>query len=217
MNYRNAITSCLLLGATIVSVGCATTVGSSGGSSGFVRATYTDASQTVQGVSGLGFESQDIRSMTDQMVRDILGTPRFGNAAQRPRVIVDDTRFVNESNQMVNLNLLLDRLRIELMRAAGGQIHFVSRQNVDLVQEEKELKEGGIVDAGNTDHRDAIAGADYRLIGKITSQSTVSNDSGIRTNYYQFSFEMLDLNTSLSVWGNLYDLKKFGADDTIYH
>lgn len=208
----------LLPALLLVLSGCATSLGAGGsGGTGYVRAAYTDPGQTVQGVSGLGFESQDIRAMTDQMVRDLLAMPQFGNAARSPRVIIDDTRFVNESNQIVNLNLLLDRLRIELMRAAGGRILFVSRQNVDLVQEEKALKAAGAVDAGGTNPRDAMAGADFRLIGKITSQSTASNSSGVRSNYYQFSFEMLDLNTSYSVWGNLYDLKKYGADDTIYH
>lgn len=177
---------------------------------------YVDTERSVAGVTGIGFESQDIKSMTDQMMRDLLANPLFGNAMTPPRVIIDDTRFVNESNQVINLNLLLDRLRIELMRASAGRMFFVSRQNIDLVQKEKELKSSGQVDSGARRSKDPLAGADYRLIGRIASQSTASNKSGVKSNYYQFSFEMLDLNNGMAVWGNLYDLRKAGSDDTIY-
>ena len=188
-----------------------------GAMNGYSAPEYIDANVAVRNVSGLGFESQDLKAMSDQMVRDILSQSQFGNAAAAPRVIVDDARFVNESSQIMNMNLVLDRLRIELMRAARGRILFVSRQNVDLVQKEKTLKSRGTVDAGSSTTSRAIAGADYQLIGKLTSQTSQSNKSGVRANYYQFSFEMLDLNNGLSMWGNLYDVKKAGADDRIYH
>lgn len=191
--------------------------GGGGAVNGYSAPEYIDASTSVRGVSGIGFESQDMKAMSDQMVRDILSQPQFGNAVTPPRVIVDDARFVNESNQIMNMNLVLDRLRIELMRAAQGRILFVSRQNVDLVQKEKTLKSKGVVDAGHSTTTRAIAGADFQLIGKLTSQTSLGKSSGTRANFYQFSFEMLDLNNGLSMWGNLYDVKKAGADDRIYH
>lgn len=204
---------CIAIAAITALTACA----GAGSRSGYVSPQYVNSSLAVEGVSGIGFESQDIKEMSDKMVRDILSQPRFANATVIPRIIIDDSRFVNESNQIVNLNLLLDRLRIELMRAAEGRIQFVSRQNVDLVEREKMLKMSSRVDSGSTGPRRAIAGADYQLVGKITSQTSSSNRTGVRSNYYQFSFEMLDLNNALSVWGNLYEVKKAGADDRIYH
>lgn len=167
--------------------------------------------------AGIGVESQDIRAMTDEMVRDMLSTSLFAGSPQPPRIIVDDTRFVNESNQILNINLITDRLRVELMRAADGRMYFVSRENVDLVKKEKDLKAKGSVDEGINDNRQMIAGADYRLIGRITSRSSQEAESNVKSNYVQFSFEVLDLANGLSVWGNLYDIKKIGANDTIYH
>ena len=198
----------------IGTAGCAS--GGGGAVNGYSAPEYVDASTSVRGVSGIGFESQDLKAMSDQMVRDILSQPQFGNSSTPPRVIIDNERFMNESSQVMNMNLVLDRLRIELMRAAQGRILFVSRQNVDLVEQEKTLKSRGRVDAGSSTTSRAIAGADYRLIGKLTSQTSQAR-GGMRANFYQFSFEMLDLNNSLSVWGNLYDVKKAGADDRIYH
>jgi len=202
-----------------IALACATVCGcvsAGGGGTGFVASQYVDPTTATAGVSGIGFESQDIRDMCDKMVRDLLAQPRFGRATPIPRVIIDDTRFKNESNQMINLALLLDRMRIELMRAADGRILFVSRQNVDLVEKEKQLKASGRVDEGAAESSRAIAGADYQLVGKLVSQTTSSNRSGMRANYYQVSLEMLDLNNGLSVWGNLYDVKKAGADDKLY-
>ncbi|MEX2285389.1 MAG: penicillin-binding protein activator LpoB [Gemmatimonadota bacterium] len=209
MNMRLTVV-CL---AAIASAGCAA---GRGGGAGDLAPQYVDPSTAVRGISGIGFESQDIKEMTDRMVRDLLRMPAFGNATSAPRVIIDDTRFLNESNQVVNLNLLLDRLRIELMRASEGKIQFVSRQNVDLVERERLLKSNGTVDARSSDHKSSVAGAEFQLVGKITSQTSTSNGSGVKSNYYQFSFEMLDLRTSVSVWGNLYEVKKAGADDRIY-
>jgi penicillin-binding protein activator len=212
---HNAFFARLAGGAALLAL--AACMGGTGSmASGYVAPQYVDPTVATAGISGIGFESQDIREMCDKMVRDLLAQPRFAHAMPAPRVIIDDSRFKNESNQMVNLNLLLDRVRIELMRASQGKIDFVSRQNVDLVEKEKQLKASGRVDEGAAESSRAIAGADYQLVGKITSQTTMSNKSGIRANYYQFALEMLDLNNGLSVWGNLYDLKKAGADDRIY-
>lgn len=193
---------------------CTGSIGAANG--GFAAPRTVDPTASIPGISGIGMESQDFIAMTDKMVRDLLATPRFANAATPPRVIIDDTRFRNESDQMLNLALIVDRLRIALMRAAHGKILFVSRRNLDLVEAEKKLKTSGQVDAGSSVPSQAVAGADYVLIGKIASQETTNIKSGVRANYYQLTFEMLDLNNDLSVWGNLYDVKKAGADDEIY-
>ncbi len=177
---------------------------------------YVDPSSFTQGISGVGFESQDVRALSTLMVNDLLAENRFAEPEIPPRIIIDDTRFKNESSQVFNINMLLERLRIELMKASEGKLEFVSRQNLDLVLEERSLSQSGLTDEGTKAAPENVAGADYRLIGRITSQSTASNTSGIRSNYFQVSFEILDLDSGLSVWGNVYDMKKAGADDTIY-
>lgn len=202
-------------GLAVALASCAA-AGPGGGGGSYVAPMTVDPTATLRGISGIGVESQDFAAMSDKMVRDLLATPMFGNAGTPPRVIIDDTRFKNESSQTLNLALLVDRLRIELMRASSGKMLFVSRQNVDLVEKEKQLKAAGKVDAGSSDTKRAIAGADFILIGKIASQTTINQKSGMKANYFQITFEMLDLNNSLTVWGNLYEVKKAGADDKIY-
>lgn len=211
MNTRH--TTVALTALAVLSMGCASGASYAGG---YAAPRTVDHTATVAGVSGIGIESQDLVQVSDRMVRDLMATPAFMNTTRPPRVIIDDTRFRNESNQMLNLALVVDRLRIELMRAAQGRLLFVSRQNVDLVERERTLKATGRVDGADATKR-SIAGADYMLIGRIASQTSTSSGTGARANYFQITFEMVDLNSSLSIWGNLYDLKKAGADDRIYH
>lgn len=175
-----------------------------------------DARTEIAGVSGIGIESQDLISMTDRMVRDLLSSPHFLQHTRAPRIIIDDRRLKNESAQPMNMAMLSDRLRIDLMRSAAGRFIFVSRENADLVESERDLKRDGTVDAGVADTSRRLLGADYILVGRLASQSSASQRTGMRSNFFQITFELLDLSTSQSVWGNMYEVKKAGSDDPIY-
>ena len=43
-------------------------------------------------VAGVGIESQDVVSMTDRMMRDMLSTPVLAGRATPPRIIIDGDR-----------------------------------------------------------------------------------------------------------------------------
>jgi hypothetical protein len=76
-------------------------------------------------VSGVGIESQDIVSVTDTMVRDLLASPQVAQRGSAPRIVMDAEYFKNESAQPINKSLMTDRLRINLQRAAQGRLLFV--------------------------------------------------------------------------------------------
>ncbi|MBU1214294.1 MAG: penicillin-binding protein activator LpoB [Gammaproteobacteria bacterium] len=164
----------------------------------------------------MGVESQDVTAVTDVMVKDILATPEVVKRSQAARVILDAAYFENESSQRINKNLLVDRLRINLQRAAQGKLLFVSRESADMVAQERDMKRQGVTDSGTLKQANATAGADYRLIGRINSLDARSAQSGTVERYTQITFELIDLETSLSVWSNLYEFKKGGQDDAIY-
>jgi hypothetical protein len=63
---------------------------------------------------------------------------------------VDGEFFHNESAQAINKNLITDRLRIGLNRAARGRMVFVGRHYAGMVQQERDLKRQGVVDVGTT-------------------------------------------------------------------
>ena len=167
-------------------------------------------------VSGVGVEGQDIVAMTDQMMRDILAEPIFADTGKRPRVVVDAQYFVNESSQAINKNMITERLRSNLNRAARSRMLFMSRQNTAMVEQERALKRSGTTDVGTRGLTKAAAGSDYRLVGRISSLDSRSVKSGLIQRYTQISFELVDTETMESVWSNIYEFSRAAADDVVY-
>lgn len=205
--HIRAVVGVVLLGGSVVLSGCTTPKSRA--------VTYQDAGSAGV-VSGVGVESQDIVTVTDAMVRDLLSNPSIMQMNRPPRIIVDAEYFHNESSQRINKNMIVDRLRINLQRAAQGRLLFVSRESAGMVAKERELKREGITDMGTAGLAKAQAGADFRLVGRITSQDARSASSGMVERYTQLSFELINLEDSISIWANMYEMKKGGMDDAVY-
>ncbi|OAN53700.1 penicillin-binding protein activator LpoB [Paramagnetospirillum marisnigri] len=167
-------------------------------------------------VKGVGIESQDIVSMTDQMMRDMLSQPRLANAATPPSIIIDSEYFHNESSSRLNKNSITDRLRVGLNRAAAGRMQFVGRHYADMVAKERDLKRQGTVDRATLPATQAQKGGDYRLGGRITSLDSRDPKTGMMQRYNQIVFEMVDLETAEIVWSGIYEFAKAAQDDIIY-
>jgi len=178
------------------------------------RTTYSDPNKPGA-TGGIGFGSQDIISMTDKMMRDMLSKARLAAREKAPRVIVDAECFTNEGSSRVNKNMITDRLRIGLNNAASGKMRFIARHHSDIVEKERELKREGRVDSGTTTTRKAPAGGDFRLCGRITTHDGVAPD-GTTSRFHQIVFEMIELESSEIVWGGMYQFRKSGQDDVIY-
>ena len=156
--------------------------------------------------SGVGIESKDIAVMSAAMTKDLLRADFHASFETAPNIVIDNQRFINESSEIINMNLLTDRIRINLIKNARGKFNFLSRENYDLLIEE----------AKTSGQEFEVIAADFRLVGRLSSISSVSPGTGIKTNYYQIAFEILDLSNSVLVWADIYEIKKTGADDTIY-
>ena len=167
-------------------------------------------------VRGVGIESQDIVSMSDQIMRDLLTVPQLMNASTPPRVIIDSKAFRNESSEIIDKALITDRIRVYLNRAAQGRIRFIGREYADVVEMERDLKDSGQVDVGTKGRTRAMAGADYRLVGRIGTRDAVDPQTGVRSRYSMYTFELLDVEYGDLVWSNLYEFKKETADHVVY-
>ena len=201
------------LAAVLALSGCATpNLNNSAGS----RVVYQDVSTTSTQVAGVGMEAQDIVSSTDKMVRDILSNPAIAGRTTPPRIIIDSEYFANDSSSRVNKNLITDRLRIELNRAAKGRLVFVARHYGDMVSKEREAKRSGETDRGTIRSTKAKAGADFRLGGRITSLDANSSRTGTLSRYHQISFELIDLEYETIAWSGLFEFKKEAQDDVLY-
>lgn len=166
---------------------------------------YEDPNSTGQ-LAGVGIESQDIRAMTDKMMRDMLTNPSLAGAKTPPKVIIDAEFFRNESSSRINKNIITDRLRVDLNRAAQGRMVFVGRHYEGMVKEETAYKGRGA----------SLLSGDYRLGGRITTLDQINPTTGRTSRYHQIIFEMVDLNNSAIVWTGIYDFRKSARDDIIY-
>lgn len=167
-------------------------------------------------VRGVGTESQDIVAMSDQMVRDMLTVPVLMNAAKPPRVLIDPDKFKNQSSEMIDKALITDRILVGLNRAAGGRVMFVSREDIQDVQNERALKDQGQVDVGTTGRTRAVAGVDYMLSGRISTRDAVDPGSGRHSRFTQILFKLVDVEYDTIVWSNIYEFKKEAGDNVIY-
>lgn len=194
-----------------LAAGCASNIDNTAGQA----TVYEDASTTGR-VSGVGIESQDIVAVTDKMMRDMLANPMLAGRDVPPRIIIDNEYLRNESSSVVNTNMLTDRLRIELNRAANGRMVFVGREYAGMVQKERDLKRDGAVDGGTIRETAAQAGADYRMAGRITSLDASDRSDGTQSRYSQITFEMIDMELGTIVWSGLYEMRKAARDDVVY-
>jgi hypothetical protein len=167
-------------------------------------------------VAGVGIEGQDIVSMTDRMIRDMLASPTLAAASRPPQVIVDGEFFENESAQRLNKNAITDRLRVGLNRYSAGRMVFVGRHYAGMVAQERDLKRQGVVDQATTGLTKAQAGADYRLGGRITSIDSRNPTNGMVQRYNQIVFEMVDLERGTLVWTGMYEFARAAQDDIVY-
>ncbi|UAW99461.1 hypothetical protein KEM63_05705 [Halopseudomonas nanhaiensis] len=177
---------------------------------------YEDVRTSSSTVQGIGLESQDIVAVTDQMMRDMLANPALARRATPPRIILDSAYFTNESASRINKNMITDRLRIELQRAAQGRMVFIGREHAAMVEAERDLKRAGVTDAGTIRSTQGTAGADFRLVGRITSADAVDTYSSATSRYQQLTFEMIDMEYGTVVWAGMYEMKKTAQDDVIY-
>ena len=166
----------------------------------------------------LGLEGHDVLLISREVVRDIKDSflkenPGIIKEGKPIRIIVDSKFFTNETRQAVSLNMITDQLAADLQRAAGKQIAFLSRENVAAVAQERALKRQGAVDRGALGLADKVAGADYRMTGRISAITAQREETQQQTT--NIALRLLDLETGQRVWSWTKNLSK-GGQDGIY-
>lgn len=163
-------------------------------------------------VRSLGPESQDAIRVADLMTRSLLAQDVIRDAPHPPTIAVlpmeNNTRFA------FNQEVFTTRLRGEMNRQSDGRLRFVARNVLDDVQTEREMRRSGEVDYDPERRTRAIAGADFFLVGRVDGLSMRSRQGD--SEYSVYSFELVDSETTITVWQDLYEVRREGRDDVIY-
>jgi curli biogenesis system outer membrane secretion channel CsgG len=168
-------------------------------------------------VFGQSIESVDIERMANNVVRDLMSRPDIIGTAVPPRIVVDSEKFYNNSIQRIDRDMITSMLRAQLSRAAQGRIRFVSREAIDIVMRERELKRSGVADVGTRGMTKGVSGVDYQLIGRVTSLDSRDTRSGLVQRRTQVVFELVDMETGDLPWtSEPYVILRAAGDDVVY-
>lgn len=160
-----------------------------------------DAPDTV---TGAGLQSQDIRTMANQMAADIKAYGVLAPSRDGERVSFFVTEMRNDSSEPIDREIILTKLRTELFRAFDRQVRILDRspEATEITEAERRMKERGQV-SGTNDRK--VAGSDFVLKGTIKSRDRQAGR--LRSSYVVVTFELTDLVTQELVWTGDYEMK----------
>jgi PBP1b-binding outer membrane lipoprotein LpoB len=155
-------------------------------------------------VTGTGLQSQDIRTIAQQMASDIKATGVLAPGRDGERASFFIAPLVNESSDTINTALIPTTIRTEVARAFGRTVRIIDRapEANDLVDAERRMKERGQV-SGTNDRK--VAGSDFVLKGRMQSRDRQAGK--LKSSFIVVTLEITDLVTSELVWTNDYQMK----------
>ncbi len=219
--------------AAAISCGCATTSATSQKGAGKPQQVVTTtgiqnlAPDEQSPVQTTGVNPGDIEPMAQKMVRSILSSTAVTTVAVSspngpvrfkgvPRIALRPIK--NTTSERFDPELITARVRNELIRNANGQLEFIYREldaNVagidEAIKAEQRLRDSGEVDTGSGLPQKT---ADFFLMGEIREMVAVT--AGGRDRLMQFSFYLVNTNTSAMVWGDDYQIRRASVLSTSY-
>lgn len=178
------------------------------------KGNYTGSETMVEGSTTM--DPRDLSAAADEIVRGILSLPPIEGRNKAPVLIIDATKWTNESSVQLNLNMLGDDINTAVVERAEGRFVVIDREAIAVVEQERALKSDGVVGGGTNERTQATFGADYRLMLRISSREGVNKNTGTLDRSYQLAFKLLDLNTGATPWAKAIKVRKVGTDDVIY-
>jgi hypothetical protein len=152
-----------------------------------------------------GLQSPDILMAADQMAESLLTLPEVQNTPERLTVVVDRVENLT-STERQNLDIFLERLRIEIARRGRAQIQLITDRAVLRDIQSRELEQPPGDEFGGAGAQQPAPGPagiqpDYAL------HAQVSDLPNRGTNFYLFVFTLTDLRSREDVWTDSYDVR----------
>jgi len=145
--------------------------------------------------------SKDFRGVCFEMAQSVVRLPQIQNASSPPTIAFFE--MVNNSDELVNAEDVLYKIRTELIKNSGGKMVFLDRDAIEKIKTERRDKDRGkVTSSGNK----ALYGADFFMAGRIEG---IRRTRGRReTEYIRISVRLTDAASSAIVWENDYEFKK---------
>jgi penicillin-binding protein activator len=152
---------------------------------------------------------QDFETVAQNMARSLIALPQIQNASSPP--IIAFIEMENRSNDFIDKEAFLEKMRTLLIKHSGGKITFVDRKHLAALRAERDAKEAGEF----TTSGDAkFLGADFRLTGVISSINAAGGSE--KTVFRRYSFQLIDSRTSAIVWEDEYESQVYHKRGMMY-
>jgi len=194
---RRCLISVVLAGMMVLAVGCT------------VETKRMDPDEMSDAELGTGITSQDFRSVAQRMARSLVTLPQIQNATTPPKIAFVSVN--NKSNDYIDGDSFLNKMRTELIKHAQGRMVFLDRAVMMAIERENRDKaRGNLTSSGER----IPLGADFFLTGVIESIDKVAGSG--RTTYTRLSFRLTDAASSAIVWEDDYEIKKHSTTGIMY-
>ncbi len=148
--------------------------------------------------------SKDLVTVAQNMARSLVQLPQISSARTPPRIAFADVK--NETNEIINKNLFIEKMRTLLLKNAGGRMVFLDREISEQITREREDKRRGELGSSGSKVR---SGADFFLTGKLSSID--KQMKGKRSTYTRYAFRLTDAESTDILWEDEYEVKKVGS------
>ena len=147
--------------------------------------------------------SKDLETVAQKMSASLLQLPQISQANHPVKIAFADVK--NETNEILNKNLFIEKMRTLLIKNAMGKMVFLDREISAAIAHERNDKRAGEVTSNSSKMK---SGADFFLTGKLSSIDKVAGSQ--RSNYTRYSFRLTDAESTDIVWEDDYEVKKVG-------
>ena len=149
----------------------------------------------------------DARTTAETMIKSALAKPWLQeyvqeHKGQKPFLLVDD--FENRTSEQIDTKAIFEATRNELINS--GRVRFLDGAQRDKILKEYRYQGSGTVRKDQAKSAGKQFGADYFLVGSISS--IVSQQGGYKTVTYQVEMRLTSIETSEIVWTEVYKVKK---------
>ncbi|MEW6443311.1 MAG: penicillin-binding protein activator LpoB [bacterium] len=148
------------------------------------------------------FGSTDLQMIAQKMVESLLASPVVQEGSPP---VVQVSRFRNKTDEHIDAVAITDKIRTALFQS--GRVRFVAGEVREEVIRELEYQRGsGYVDETTRRRIGKMVGAEYLLMGEITS---IRKKAGRQTDlYFLVTLNLVDLQTALIPWAEQKEIRK---------
>ncbi len=191
-----------LLVVTSLLAGCATGSGPTSPPLVGGNVQYGDA-KAVETVTNT-FGSTDLQMIAESMTRSMLQSPALHGGKRRPLVTVNEVK--NKTSEYIDTRAITDSILTQMTKS--GVVRFVV-DTADMQDQTEELarqNQSGLYKKSTSKKMGRMEGADYRLVGSISSITKRTQD--IHDVYYKFSLRLTEIESGVVEWADEKEIRK---------